>query len=168
MSTSRKLYLLGFLLCSTMLSIALYMQYVMLLEPCPLCVLQRIAVMAVGGMFLLAFLSDPKLMLSKIFSSLITLLVVAGSVVSARHIWLQNLPPEAVPSCGPGYDFIIGNFPLSDAIGMIFKGSGECAEVSWQFLGLTIPAWTLIAFLVMLWLAWQAVASAARQQRKMF
>ncbi len=102
------------------------------------------------------------------FSSLIALVAIAGSIVSGRHIWLQNLPPEQVPSCGPGFDFIIGNFPLTDAFNMIFSGSGECAEVSWQFLGLTIPAWTLIAFVVMLWLAWQAAASAAKQQRRLF
>ncbi len=168
MSTMRKLYLLGFLFSLALFGGALYMQYVMQLEPCPLCVLQRMAVLLAGGLFLLAFLLNPKHTGSKIFSSLIGLVVIAGGAVSARHIWLQNLPPEDVPSCGPGFDFIVGNFPLTDAFGMIFSGSGECAEISWQFLGLTIPAWTLIAFVVMLWLAWQAAASAAKQQRRLF
>lgn len=168
MSIMRKLYLLGFLFCLALFGGALYMQYVMQLEPCPLCVLQRMAVLLAGGLFLLAFLFNPKRTGSKLFSSLIGLVVIAGAAVSGRHIWLQNLPPEEVPSCGPGFDFIVGNFPLADAFSMIFSGSGECAEVSWQFLGLTIPAWTLIAFVVMLWLAWQAAASAARQQRRLF
>ncbi len=168
MSTMRKLYLLGFLFSLALFGVALYMQHVMKLEPCPLCILQRMAVMLAGGLFLLAFLFNPRATGSKLFSSLIALVAIAGSIVSGRHIWLQNLPPEQVPSCGPGFDFIIGNFPLTDAFNMIFSGSGECAEVSWQFLGLTIPAWTLIAFVVMLWLAWQAAASAAKQQRRLF
>ncbi len=168
MSTTRTLYLLGFLLSLALFGIAMYMQHVMLLEPCPLCILQRMAVMVAGVLFLLAFLFNPGHAGSKFFSSLIGLSVIAGGAVSARHIWLQNLPPEAVPSCGPGFDFIVGNFPLTDAFKMIFSGSGECAEVSWQFLGLTIPAWTLIAFLILLWLAWQAMSSAAKQQRRLF
>lgn len=168
MSTTRKLYLLGFLFSLALFGGALYMQYVMQLEPCPLCILQRMAVMLAAVLFLLAFLFNPQRTGSKLFSSLIALVAIAGGAVSARHIWLQNLPPEAVPSCGPGFDFIIGNFPLTDAFSMIFSGSGECAEVSWQFLGLTIPAWTLLAFVVMLWLAWQAAVSAARQQRRLF
>lgn len=168
MSTTRKLYLLGFLFSLGLFGVALYMQHVMQLEPCPLCMLQRMAVMLAGVLFLLAFLFNPRQTGSRIFSSLIALVVIAGSAISGRHIWLQNLPPEQVPSCGPGFDFIVGNFPLTDAFGMIFSGSGECAEVSWQFLGLTIPAWTLIAFLMMLWLAWQAAASAAKQQRRLF
>lgn len=168
MSSTRKLYLLGFIFSSALVGIALYMQYVMLLEPCPLCILQRMAVMLVAGLFLLAFLVNPKYTASKFFSGLISLVVIAGGAVSARHIWLQNLPPEEVPSCGPGFDFIVGNFPLKDAFNMIFSGSGECAEVSWQFLGLSIPAWTLIAFMVMLWLAWQAVVAAGKQHRRLF
>lgn len=168
MSTTRKLYLLGFLFSLALFGGALYMQYVMQLEPCPLCILQRMAVILAAMLFLLAFLFNPQRTGSKLFSSLIALVAIAGGAVSARHIWLQNLPPEAVPSCGPGFDFIIGNFPLTDAFSMIFSGSGECAEVSWQFLGLTIPAWTLLAFVVMLWLAWQAAVSAARQQRRLF
>ncbi|MDT8309816.1 MAG: disulfide bond formation protein B [Methylophaga sp.] len=167
-STHNKLYLLGFLFSLALFGGALYMQYVMQLEPCPLCVLQRMAVMLAGGLFLLAFLLNPKRTGSILFSSLISLVVIAGGAVSARHIWLQNLPLKDVPSCGPGFNFIIGNFPLGDAFSMIFSGSGECAEVSWQFLGLTIPAWTLIAFLVMLWLAWQAATTATKQQRRLF
>lgn len=168
MSTTRKLYLLGFIFSFGLFGVALYMQHVMQLEPCPLCILQRITVIAAGLIFLVAFIFNPGPVLSKIFSGLIALVGLAGIGLSARHLWLQNLPPEAVPSCGPGFDFIVGNFPLTDAFSMIFSGSGECAEVSWQFLGLTIPAWTLIAFVGMIVLAWVAAAKAAKKQRRIF
>ena len=70
-----------------------------------------------------------------------------GAGVAARHIWLQNLPAEDVPACGPGLDFMLDTFPLSDVLAMVFSGSGECAEISWMFLGLSMPVWVLIAFL---------------------
>jgi disulfide bond formation protein DsbB len=69
--------------------------------------------------------------------------------VSGWHVRLQNLPPAEVPACGPGFDYIVDAFPLSDALAMIFTGSGECAEVNWQFLGLSMPAWVFLCFLAL-------------------
>ncbi|HEY3486771.1 MAG TPA: disulfide bond formation protein B, partial [Gammaproteobacteria bacterium] len=74
---------------------------------------------------------------------------LAGMAVAGRHVWLQHLPPARVPECGPGLEFILQNFPLRDALGLIFKGSGECAKVDWVFLGLSMPAWTLLIFTIM-------------------
>ena len=72
----------------------------------------------------------------------------AGAVVAGRHVWLQNLPADKVPSCGPGFDYIIDSFPLSEALGLIFSGSGECASIDWEFLSLSMPAWVLIVVII--------------------
>ncbi|AFJ01801.1 Periplasmic thiol:disulfide oxidoreductase DsbB, required for DsbA reoxidation [Methylophaga frappieri] len=124
--------------------------------------------MVASGLFLVAFLHHPKHTGTKFYGGLIGITALAGAGVSGWHIWLQNLPPEEVPSCGPGLDFIMGNFPLSEALAMVFSGSGECAEISWQFLGLSIPAWTLLAFIGMLWLVWLAIAASSKQHRRLF
>lgn len=161
--SSGKVYLTGFLFSVGVLLISLYMQHGMQLEPCPLCILQRVAVAVAAVIFLIAALHSPALFGVKFYSSLIMLTSLIGSAIASRHIWLQNLPADQVPSCGPGLDFIVGNFPLTDAFQMIFSGSGECAEVSWTFLGLSIPAWTLVAFLLMFLLALTAIVQSVKK-----
>lgn len=149
MQTSRRVYLAGMLMCIALLLAAAYFQHILLLEPCPLCILQRLMVIVVGGLFLLAFVHNPRGVGNRIYGALIALSAAIGGAISARHVWLQNLPPEQVPSCGPGLNFMLENFPLRRTIELVFRGSGECAEVDWSLLGLTIPAWTLIAFVVL-------------------
>ena len=134
----------GALICAAMMGFALYSQHVLLLDPCPLCILQRIAVILLGIVFLLAALHNPGKIGGRIYSFLVGLIVIAGAGVAAWHVWLQNLPADEIPSCGPGLEYMVENFPLRDALGMIFKGSGECAEVAWRFLGLSMPAWVVI------------------------
>lgn len=163
MLSSGRLYLIGFIFSAALLAISVYMQYGMQLEPCPLCILQRLAVAVAAVLFLLATLHNPGPLGVKFYSSLITLVSLAGGVISARHVWLQSLPADKVPSCGPGLDFIVGNFPPTDAFRMIFSGSGECAEVSWTFLGMSIPAWTLAAFTLMVLLALTAVVQSVKR-----
>jgi disulfide bond formation protein DsbB len=148
MLTPRSLYLIGFLLCTAMLAIAGYFQFVDHLEPCPLCILQRIITLAIGVVLLLAVIHNPKSIGVKIYGVLAGLVSCVGIGVAGRHVWLQNLPEDQVPSCGPGLNFMLENFPLNDAINMVLRGSGECAEVLWTFLGLSIPAWTLVAFIL--------------------
>lgn len=138
----------GFLACAGMMGYALYAEYVLILIPCPLCVLQRMAVIALGVLFLTAALHDPAGWGSRIYAALIGIAAVSGIVVAGRHVWLQNMPAEEVPTCGPGFEDIIERFPLSDALAMIFTGSGECAEIDWTLLGLSMPAWVLIAVVV--------------------
>jgi protein dithiol:quinone oxidoreductase len=129
---------------------ALYFQHVQGLEPCPLCVAQRLFVIMIGALGLLAFLHNPATERSRRFYLAGGLVVLAGGIATAgRHVWLQNLPPDKVPECGPGLDYILDNFPLSDALGLIFKGSGECAKVDWSFLGLSMPGWLLLIFGIM-------------------
>ena len=143
--TRRNLLLTGFLCSVLLIAYALYSQYVLGLEPCPLCILQRVAVIALGLSFLLMALKHPQTKQSKFFASLLfTIISSAGVGIAARHVWLQNLPPDKVPGCGPGLDFMMANFPLSEVFQMVFSGSGECAEISWSFAFLSMPAWVII------------------------
>lgn len=125
---------------------ALYLQYVDGLEPCPLCVFQRIAMISIAVVFLAAFLHNPKVTGQRIYASFAMLSACAGIAVAARHSWLQHLPPEEVPACGPGLNYLLEAFPMAEVFQIVFNGSGECASISWQFLGLTLPEATLLAF----------------------
>ena len=136
--------LAGFVACAGLMAYALYAQYQLLLEPCPLCVFQRMAVIGMGICFLIAAIHNSSGWSSRVYTWLIGLISAAGAVVAGRHVWLQQLSPDEVPSCGPGFDYIMDSFPLGEALSMIFQGSGECADVDWLFLGLSMPTWTLI------------------------
>ena len=140
----RTLNVLGFAVCAAMMGYALYVQYGMQLEPCPLCVLQRIAVIALGMIFLVAALHNPAGKGRFAYAGLLSVAMLGGIVVAGRHVWLQSLPPDRVPECGPGLDYMLETFPFTEALRMVFTGSGECAEIDWQFLGLSMPAWVLL------------------------
>ncbi len=142
-------FALGFLCCLSMLMIGAYFQFVEELEPCPLCISQRIAILTTGIIFLIAAIHNPKTTGLKIYSLLGTVVALCGAAISIRHVWLQNLPPEEVPECGPGLQYIFENFPLSETIKLMLNGTGECADVLWTFLGLSIPGWTLVAFIML-------------------
>ncbi len=145
----RILNLAGFLMCAALMGYALYAQYFLMLEPCPLCILQRIAVVGMGLVFLLAALHNPGGVGRFAYALLLVVPMSLGAVVAGRHAWLQMLPEEQVPACGPGLDYMWENFPLADVINMVFRGSGECADVDWQLLGLSMPAWVFIAVIAL-------------------
>ena len=140
----RLLNLAGFLACAGMMGFALYAQYTLLLDPCPLCVFQRIATIALGIVFLIAALHNAGNLGSKVYAALVTLTAGFGVGVATWHVRLQNMPVDDVPSCGPGFEYIMDNFALFDALSLIFKGSGECADVVWRFFGLSMPTWVII------------------------
>ena len=146
MSKQRTIFIFGFLLCLGLMAAALYFQYVMKLEPCPLCIFQRLFVIGLGVVLLAGALHNPKMWGRRIYGILTALLAASGAAVAARHVWLQNLPPEQVPACGPGLDYMLEAFPFTKTLQLVLLGSGECAKVDWTFLGLGIPAWTLIFF----------------------
>lgn len=155
--TYRLHFLVGFLLCAALLAAAFYLQYAVGLTPCPLCILQRVAFIGVGGILLLGFLHNRRGWGRRVYAALAALAASFGAAVAARHVWLQNLPPEATPECGPGLAFMLDAFPLQQALGLILQGSGECAEVQWSLLALTLPAWSLLwLVLLALWGAWLA------------
>jgi disulfide bond formation protein DsbB len=141
---SRLLNLAGFLACAGMMGFALYAQYVLLLDPCPLCVFQRIATILLGIVFLLAAAHNPGKIGSRVYGVLVGLVAGCGVAIAAWHVRLQNMPADEVPSCGPGFEYIMENFALFDALSMIFEGSGECAEVVWRLFGLSMPSWVIV------------------------
>ena len=134
----------GFLACAGMMGFALYAQHVLLLDPCPLCVFQRVATILLGIVFLMAAIHNPGRMGGRVYAVLVLLTAGFGVGIASWHVYLQSLPAEEVPSCGPGFEYIMDNFPLFDALSMIFQGSGECAEVVWRLLGLSMPTWVII------------------------
>jgi len=134
----------GFLACAGMMGFALYAQYVLILDPCPLCVFQRIATVLVALVFLAAALHNPGKVGGRVYAALVFLTAGFGVGVASWHVYLQSLPADKVPSCGPGFEYIMENFAMFDALALIFKGSGECADVVWRFLGLSMPTWVII------------------------
>lgn len=153
MNTFRGVFLVGFLACLSMLLIAGYFQFIEHLEPCPLCILQRVMVLIAGVIFLLGAIHNPVNVGRRIYGFLLLVVAAIGAAISGRHVWLQQLPEDQVPTCGPGLNFILENFPINQAIDMVLRGSGECADVLWTFLGLSIPGWTLVAFAIMILVA---------------
>ncbi len=142
-------YLTGFLACAGLIAFALYLQHVKGEDPCPLCMVQRIAFIALGVIFLLAALHRHGKIAGWIYAGLLVITASAGAAVAGRHVWLQSLPKNQVPECGPGLEFILERFPLGKAFDLILRGSGECAEKGWTFLGLTIAGWSLAWFVAL-------------------
>jgi len=160
-------FALGALACALLLSFGYYLQYVKGLEPCPLCLLQRGFFYAVLIVFALAALHGPRSKGRVAYGTLAALFAAGGAATAGRQVWLQHLPADKVPQCGPDLFFMLENFPLSQALQKLVAGTGECAVVEWRFLGLSIAEWSLAWFcffvLYALWLAARgSVPSSAR------
>jgi disulfide bond formation protein DsbB len=136
---------IGFLTCAGLIAYALYAQYVLLLDPCPLCLFQRFAVIGLGIAFLLATLHNPKQSGARFYAVLIVLVAIGGIAISARHIWIQSQPPGSVAACGASLDYLFDIMSFTDVIKKVFSGSGECAKIDWTLLGLSMPWWTAFA-----------------------
>jgi disulfide bond formation protein DsbB len=136
------------LACAGMLSFALYVQHVDFVDPCPLCVFQRMAYMWIGAVALLAFIHNPAGGGRWAYGTLIAAGGVMGMSIAGRHLWLQNLPPDQVPDCGMGLNYMLDTMPFMQVLSEVFYGSGECAEVYWRFLGLSMPGWTFVWYTV--------------------
>lgn len=139
--------LLIFLLCVGLLAYAYYSQLVLGLHPCPLCISQRIFVALVGIAALIAAIHNPARLGRRLYTGFAIAAGILGAIVAGRHVWIQNLPADQVPACGPSLNYILETFPLTEAIAVLFRGDGNCADVVWNFLGLSMPAWVLIAFI---------------------
>lgn len=143
----RKGYLIGFVACFGLVGLALWIQTRYNLEPCPLCISQRIIFMSVGVLFLLAALVKPATLLQKTLTVLQVLTALGGAGVAIRHWWIQAHRESMVADCGVGFDYMFENFPLKKAFTLIFRGTGDCAAIDWTFLSLTLPQLGLIAFI---------------------
>ena len=157
MITFRRGAALGALVCALLLGYGYYLQYVRGLEPCPLCLVQRGFFYAVLIVFALAALHGK---IRWVYASLVMLFAAGGIAAAGRQLWLQSLPPDKVPQCGPDLYFMLENFPLSRTLEKLITGTGECAVVDWSFLGLSIAGWSLVWFVILaLYAAWLALRS---------
>jgi disulfide bond formation protein DsbB len=154
----RAQFLFGFLICAGLLGFALYSEHYLGLVPCPLCMFQRYAFIALGIVCLIGGLHAPKGKLGRgLYGVLALIPLAAGIGVAGRHVWLTTLPPDKVPECGPPLAFMWETSPFADVIRRVLAGSGECAKVDWSLLGLSMPAWSLAWFVALaLWLLYAA------------
>jgi protein dithiol:quinone oxidoreductase len=153
---------LGALVGIGLLAFAYYLQYVKGLEPCPLCMVQRGFFYAVLALFVLAAIHGPRRPGALVYAGLITVFALGGAATAGRQVWLQHLPADKVPQCGPDLFFMLENFPLGRTLEKLFYGSGECAAVDWKFLGLSIAGWSLVWFIALAIYAWFAAAQRRR------
>ena len=163
--TFRAQCLLGFSVCAALLAFALYTQYFQALVPCPLCIFQRIAFAALGLVFLVAGLHAPRGRGGRrAYGVLALLAAAAGLYVAGRHVWIQHLPADQVPMCGPDLGFLMEAMPVTSVIRTVLTGAGECAKVDWTFLGLSIAEWSLAWFVALAaYAAWLVVRASARR-----
>ena len=148
--TSRKLFLFIFVCCGSLLGFAYYAQYAMGMEPCNLCIIQRVFFYALGIIALIAAIHGPAKIGRRIYAVLASLAALGGLLVAWRHVWMQGLPPDQVPDCGPGLNWMLEEMPLSEVWNNLFYGSGSCADIDWTFLGLSMPGWVLVWFIFLL------------------
>ena len=148
--SKRLINLYIFLFCVAMMGIAYYMQYAMRLEPCPLCIMQRVFFTAAGLVALVAFLHNPGKKGLRIYGITSAVLALAGSGFAMRQIWLQHLPKDQIPSCGPSLAYMLEEFPLAETLKVMFSGDGNCAEIAWvdPVIGLGIPEWAIVGFVM--------------------
>jgi disulfide bond formation protein DsbB len=143
----RRGYLLGFIASFGLVALALWIQTQYHLEPCPLCITQRMFFMGLGVLFLVAAFIKPASLLQKILTSLQVLTALGGAGWAMRHWYIQAHKETMIADCGVGFDYMFQNFPLEKALTLIFKGTGDCAAIDWTFLGLSLPQLALIAYL---------------------
>ena len=147
----RSQFLFGFVVCSALLAYAVFAQYGQMFEPCPLCIFQRAAMAATAVVALIGALHSPRSSTGRrVYGTLAFLAAGSGAVIAGRHVWLQHLPPDQVPACGPGLSFMIESMPsYLSVFKKVLQGSGECAKVDWTLLGFSMPEWTLLCFLLL-------------------
>ncbi|MES0873483.1 disulfide bond formation protein B [Sinimarinibacterium thermocellulolyticum] len=143
----RTLALLGFLACVLGMAFALYLEHFRGFEPCPMCIFQRVAMIGAGLVFLAAALHGPRGFGRWVYALLAATVSGIGAGIAARHVWLQSLPEDQVPACGPTLDYLMDMMPLTEVVRLVLEGDGNCAVIDAQWLGISLPGWTLIAFI---------------------
>lgn len=146
---TRSLFFLGFLGCLGLMAAALYLEHVVGLEPCPLCIVQRVCVIAFGLVCLLAGVHGAGRLGSRLYAGLALLFALLGGATAGRQIWLQSVPADQLPSCLPSLDYMMQALPFQEIIRLMLHGTADCAEVSWTLFGLSIPEWSLMGFIGM-------------------
>lgn len=146
--TARRFHGLVAVASFALLAVAFYMEYQMGLEPCPLCMLQRIVFFCIGVVSLLSALTG-SLGVRRFITWIVVILSLSGAALAIRHLYLQNIPADQLPACLPGLSYMFEVFPWQEIMLAMIMGTGECGDVVWTFLGLSIPGWTLVVFVSM-------------------
>jgi disulfide bond formation protein DsbB len=146
---SRIWFFLGFAACMGLLIMGAYFQYVQGLNPCPLCISQRLAILMTGIIFLMAGIHNPQQTGTTRYAIAGAVSALMGGAISTRHIWIQQLSADEVPECGPGLDYMMQNFPILETVKFMLSGTGDCAKIDWTMFGFSMPVWTLVAFLML-------------------
>lgn len=151
-------FALGFLACAAVMAYALYAEHVLGFEPCPLCIFQRVAYITLGLVLLIGAAIAPSTRAGRAVLGVLALIpAFAGIGIAGRHVWMQHLPADQVPSCGPPLEFLRETFPLATVVRKVLTGSGQCAKIDWTFLGLSMPQWSLLTFAVLAsWIVYAA------------
>lgn len=146
MISARTINFASFLICCALIGFAYYLQNILNLQPCPLCVLERGIFGILAGIFLIATFHNPGSNGQRVYGSVLLFFAIVGMVFAGRHLWLQGNPNALGEICVPGISYLLKSLPLSQALKTMFMGSSECAKVDWSFLGLSIPGWTFLFF----------------------
>ncbi|MBX2880677.1 MAG: disulfide bond formation protein B [Granulosicoccus sp.] len=148
--TCRLLWLGSLLSVVGLMGYAIYAEKVLYLDPCPLCITQRLFYVGIGLFSVLGLLLIKRSWAQRLFATLTSLSAIGGIATAARQVWLQHLPPDEVPECGPGLQYWLENEPWLQTLSLLFKGDGNCAEVHWRFMGLSMGEWSLLWFIAFL------------------
>ena len=146
MNSPRIFYSIIFAICASLLGFGLYLEHAVGLEPCPLCIFQRVAYIVIAVISLIGTIHNPQKLFERIYTGLILVTSLCGAGIAGRQVWLQHLPEDKIPECGPGLEYMLDTFPFTDALRMILSGSGECAEAQWTFLSFSIAEWSIVCF----------------------
>jgi disulfide bond formation protein DsbB len=159
--SNQSLFLMVFLSCAALLATAYYFEYALYMDPCPLCIMQRIAVLMVGLVGLSGFILAKKEVGQRVHAGLMVVSAIFGLSVAGRHVWIQSLPADQIPTCGPSLDYMVGTLPWAEVLSVMLRGNGNCADAQWSLLGMSMPMWVLMCFagfmLLAAFVTWQTV-----------
>lgn len=150
LATSRHLFLLAFVGCLGLMGGALYLEHFVGLEPCPMCIVQRFCVIFFAIVCLIAAIHGPARLGRRLYAVLALLFAALGAGTAGRQIWLQSVPADQLDACLPSLEFMLDALPLQEIVRLVFHGTADCAEVKWTLFGLSVPEWSLLAFVGMI------------------
>ena len=148
---NRSINLASFGICLFSLILAkYYFEEFLGLEPCYLCITQRVFLLLAGIIFLISTIHNPKNLFKKVYSYVAIFFCSAGAYFSTKQLYLQSLPEDQVPQCGPPVEYLLETFSGFEVISMLVQGDGNCAKVQWEFLFISMPGWVLVIFLALI------------------
>lgn len=163
--SNRIISLSVFLSCVALLASAYVFEYVYYMDPCPLCIMQRIAVLLVGLAGFTGFLLASNTVARTVTSGFMLLASVLGLAVAGRHVWIQSLPADQVPTCGPSLEYMVDTLPWAEVLSVMLRGNGNCADSHWSFIGLSMPQWVLVWFVGFAIVGIYLLLTAKKQQK---